>query len=265
MKRQIEAMMKAGAAGPMFQKLLLSLIALAFLLASMPAEAQLQVVNPLAFSSKNPANSKQLGFKSGQVLVVGAFVIPGDYEVVEATATNLSSGVKLDLVNLSGIPILQGFYEAFPNPEFDPEQHLGEWEITVMDADGAIASAVSQEINLIEPFPYARGIKAEGSALAPLISWKPPKSHKIPEGCFVLYEIRLLTDVENQYYETEFLVETEVQIPMGTIPAELLEDTWVRTIAWCYEFPPDHPLPFETRSNRFNNLLDLLEEDDGDD
>ena len=147
----------------------------------------------------------------GTVLQVGAYIIPDSDEIVEVTATNLSTGVTLELTDLSAI--FDFYYEAWPDPIFDPEQHLGVWEITATDASGEMVSKTTQELHLVEPFPYVRAVKAEGSDLAQLISWKPPKDHKVPSECFLLYEVRLMTDVYNQFYVSPLLLGTWIQIP----------------------------------------------------
>ena len=71
-----------------------------------------------------------------------------------------------------------------------------------------------------------------------------------------------MTDVYNQFYVSPLLLGTSIQIPDGTIPAEWLEETWVRTIAYCIDLSSNHDIPVEAKSNRFNRLVELLDECD---
>jgi len=233
-----------------------------FLMAS-TAHGQITIPTPFAFTTLNPPISGYMGFDVGQVLAVGAFVSWGDEEIIEAYATNLESGAVLTLANMDSLAIFSGLYESFPNPTFIPEEHLGAWELTFVGASGEVVTAVTQPISVTETMPYVKGVKAEGDPLAPVISWRAIKENMIPNECRVTYELRLLEgDIDLHFYRSPYFPDPVHEIPAGLITEENLPRVWVRTMAWCVDTVTDHPIAFEARSNRFQNLLELLYDDD---
>lgn len=233
-----------------------------FFLAS-TAHAQITVPTPFAFTTLNPPISAHMGFDAGQVLAVGAFVSWGDDEIIEAYATNLESGAQLTLANMDSLAIFSGLYESFPNPTFIPEKHLGAWKLTFVGASGDVVTAVTQPISVTETMPLVKGVKAEGDPLAPVISWKAVKENQVPDKCRVTYELRLLEgDIDLHFYRSPYFPDPVHEIPAGLINEEKLPRVWVRTMAWCIDTATDHPVAFETRSNSFQNLLELYYNDD---
>ena len=214
----------------------------------------LQVVGQFAFSDRFPGTAKHLDFVTGTSLGVGAFVTPtSGVPVTESTATNLSTGVQLNLVSAS-LPVLPGLYQVLPAPEFDADLHLGVWEIRVKDSAGTEVVVTTAPIDHREAIPYVKRLAATGDPLAPSITWDAPKAQDIPTSCTMGYRVRLLFERTRQIYISPNLTTTSFVVPPGVIRAEDVDELRVRMEALCNE-----PGGTDSRSNTFRPLQDLLE------
>ena len=215
----------------------------------------LSVVGQFAFSQRFPGSAQPLGFVKGTTLGVGAFVTPTPgVPVTEAIATNLSSGVQLNLVAAT-LAILPGLYQN-PPTEFDANMHLGVWEIRVTDSAGAVRMVTTAPIDLPEAIGFVKRLAAAGDPLAPSIAWDDVKAKERPASCTMGYRVRLLLDRARQLFISPNLTTTSFVIPPGVIRPEDLDEIWLRIEALCN----DEPGGTDSRSNTFRPLLDLLEE-----
>src|SRR5262245_7216826 len=149
----------------------------------------LSVVGQFAFSQRSPGNAQPLGFVKGTTLGVGAFVIPtAGVPVIESTATNLSTGVQVNLI-AAIIGVFPGLYQNDPVP-FDPAMHLGVWEIRTRDSAGAVVVVTTAPIDHAEAIGYVKRLSATGDPLAPSIDWDAPKEEDIPTSCTMGYRVR---------------------------------------------------------------------------
>jgi len=228
-------------------------------LVSFPANADIVISFPFAFSDQFPGNSQPLGFNKGNLLSVGAFVI-SDYPISSVTAENLSSGLVLEATAADLGPVFPNLYTVLPLPLFNPEEHLGVWLITAVDVYENSANAQTHELDKEAIMPYAKEIMAFGDPLTPTITWKEPKEKFIPEWCILQYRIRLLTDSADQFYRSlPITYPFEHTIPLGVLTAEDFYDTWVRLESSCLdENDLSYPVPTEIRSETFRYLPDLL-------
>lgn len=248
-------------------RLLCLILFTAVMLVPLLADAQstpLEIEFPFAFNNTFPGSSQHLGFPKGNVLSLGAYVIPGRDEdgnlipIDTVTATNLYTGVELELISIS-VSIYYGMYLAFPWPTFNSDDHMGVWEITAEDEDGNVAVAWTHELNMEGVMPSVKDVQASGNPLAPTITWRAPKDENVPEGCRVRYILRLLKDSSNQFYQSPTLVTTSCNIPPNVLKYEDLIDTYVRIQCRCLdEADLEHPVPIELAAETFRPLQDLL-------
>ena len=215
----------------------------------------LSVVGQFAFSQRFPGSAQHLGFPKGITLGVGAFVTPTPgVPVTECTATNLSSGVQLNLGS-ANIGILAGLYQAVPAPEFDADIHLGVWDIRCTDSDGTVVVVTTAPIDHPEPIPFVKRLTATGDPLAPSIAWDGIEAEDRPASCTMAYRVRLLIAATRQLFISSNLTTTSFVIPPSVIHAEDLDEIWVRIEALCNDTGGT-----DSRSNAFRPLRELLEE-----
>ena len=236
----------------------LIVLLLLVLLGVVPITVQAVEINTFVFLDQFPENSVALGFPKERVIQVGAFVKAGDTNIKEVTAVNLESGVTLNARLMGELSkIMPTIYLVEPMPAFDPSKHMGIWEIRVKDDKGEVFTAKTHKLDKIEEMPYVENLKVSGNPLAPEISWKEPKN--IPEGCDVMYRVRLLKDNNNQIYLSGYLKDPVHAIPEGKLKQEDLDNTYVRIECQCIDSgEPEKPIPLELRSETFISLKEAL-------
>jgi len=216
---------------------------------------------PFAFADRFPGNAQHLGFSKGNLLALGATIIPSaGCPIVEATATNLDNGEKYDLNLLVPGPFGIWNYQVSPLPLFDPELHLGQWEIYAKDECDNEASAKTHNFDKGGVMPYVKDVRASEYSLTPTITWKPPKAENIPDFCITQYRLRLLTAGRDQFHRSPRLDIPEYTIPAGVLTVDDIPYTWVRIEHRCLD---DADGGIELKSETFRPLQDLLMEANG--
>jgi hypothetical protein len=225
---------------------------------ALPEEDKINIQMSWAFMNRFQAGSQQLGFPEGNVLQVGCLIKPAGSPIKEVTVKNLDTGLVLTVPSVNVGNIWSGLYEA-PWRPFDPSKHMGVWEFRVKDEKGNEATAKTHKLDMKGEMPYLEDLKASGNPLAPLISWSAPNEKDIPQGAGVRYRVRLLKDMNNQFYKSKIITNTTHQIPEGTIKTEDLSKIYVRVECqgWAKN-DKEHPLPLELQSQTFMTLKEAL-------
>lgn len=215
---------------------------------------------PFVFADHFPADAEPFGFQTGNLLQVGALIVPGDSPIREATARNLDTGLVLKLNQLIVGPIYKTLlYEALPFPYFDPSWHIGVWEIRVVDESGKEAVAKTHRLDKGEAMPFVRNIKASGDQLTPTITWDAPKSEDVPAGCEIKYQVRLLKHLRAQLYRSKKpQSDTKHKIPEGFLKPEDIADTLIRIECQCLEAGVTDHAKLKLRSETFRSLKEAL-------
>jgi hypothetical protein len=222
-----------------------------------PPAKKIKIQYPFAISSRFPDNLQHIGVPKGNVFQVGAFITPCGFPITEVTAKNLDTGLILKPTSSKIGTIFAGLYEVKPQPPFDPSKHLGVWEIRVKDEKGNESVAKTHKLDKVAEMPYVKDVKASGSPLAPTITWVAPNEKDIPEGCRVLYRVRLLKDFNNQYYLASNITDTKHRIRKGKIKSEDLSDTYIRIECQCWD-TDGKGFPLELISHTFRPLKEAL-------
>jgi len=227
----------------------------------------ISVKYPFVYINRFPDEGESLGFGKGNLLSLGAFVIPGDFPVTEVTAKNLDTGLILRLTTLTGVDkIYKGkmtLYHTYESggkfPPFDPSKHLGVWEIRAKDEKGNEVAAKTHRLDKVGEMPFVGDIKASGNPLAPTISWSAPKEGGYPPECKIRYAVRLLKDIDSQLYRSKYTDDTKHQIPEGVLKSEDIPGTYIRVECQCVD-PDDkeYAVPVELRSDTFRPLKEAL-------
>jgi hypothetical protein len=213
------------------------------------------------FINQFPDEAEPLGFPTGNVLHLGAFITPGDSSITEVTAKNLDTGLDLKLTRLDVGPIYTDLlYETIPYLPFDPSKHKGVWEIKVKDEKGNEAVAKTHRLDKVGKMPYVGDIKASGNPLAPTITWTAPDEKDYPAECKIKYKVRLLKNHRSQLYKSKKgLSDTKEQIPEGFLKSEDIPDIYVRIECQCWDTDEeDSSMPLELRSQTFRPLKEAL-------
>jgi len=225
---------------------------------ALSAEDKLTINMAWAFMNRFQPGSQQIGFPEGNVIQVGCLVKPAGAPIKEVTVKNLDSGLVLAAPAVNVGNIWSGLYEI-PLPPFDPSIHMGVWEIRVIDEKGNEATAKTAKLSLKGEMPYLKGLKATGSRLAPMISWSAPNVEDTPQGAAVRYRVRLLKNLDNQFYKSKIIPDTSHQIPEGTIKDEDLSKIYVRVECQGWDKTNnEHPLPLNLQSQTFMTLEGAL-------
>lgn len=206
------------------------------------------------FIDRFPEEAGPLGFSTGNVLHLGAWIVPGDSPITEVTAKNLDTGSLLTLTRIDLGPIFTDLvYEAQPCPHFDPSTHKGVWEIGVRDEIGKEVIAKTHNLDKGGKLPYVQNIKASGSPFAPKITWTALKKEDYPSECQIKYRVRLLKNNRNQFYKTkELSPDTKDEIPGGFLKYEDIPHTYIRIETQCWDTDDkDHPVGIELKSETF--------------
>jgi hypothetical protein len=211
-----------------------------------------------AFVNRFQPGSQQLGTPEGNVIQVGCMIKATDSPIKEVTAKNLDSGLVLEAPPVNVGKIWSGVYEI-PLPPFDPSKHMGVWEIRAIDDKGNEATVNTHKLDMKGEMPYLEGLKASGSPLAPTISWSAPNEKDIPQGAEVKYRIRLLKDMNDQFYKSEIITNTSLQIPEGNIKSEELSEIYVRVECQGWDKnEKEHSVPIDLMSQTFIPLKEAL-------
>jgi len=218
---------------------------------------------PFVFADHFPADAESLGWsRTGNLLQVGAFIVPGDSPIAEVTARNLDTGIFLKLNQIKLGPIYKNLllYECTPFPHFDPSKHNGVWQIKVKDESGKIAFAKTHSLDKEGAMPFVRNIQASGDQLAPTITWEAPRKEDVPSGCKIGYKVRLIKHVRNQFYKSKKLLsDTKEKIPDGFLKPEDIADTFIRIELLCLDADvKGHAKPLQLRSETFQSLKEAL-------
>jgi hypothetical protein len=156
------------------------------------------------FVDRFPDEAEPLGFTTGNVVQIGAFITPGDSSITEVTAKNLDTGLVLKLTQLNVGTIYKNLvFEFTPFPLLDPSKHLGVWEIRVKDEKGNETVAKTHRLDKVGEMPYVSNIKASGNPLAPMITWTAPDKKDYPAECKIKYKVRLLKTNRSQFYKSK--------------------------------------------------------------
>jgi hypothetical protein len=225
-----------------------------------PRVHAMEIKYAFAFTDRFPDEAAPLGFTPGNLVQVGAMVKAGDFTITEATATNLDTGLVLNLVQRNiGAIYTNLLFNNWPFPPLDPYKHKGVWEIRVRDEKGNEAVVKSHRLDKIGELPYVENIKASGSPFAPTITWTALKEGDYPPECKIKYRVRLLKNNGNQFYKTKKLSsETKDEIPRGILKYEDIPDTYIRIETQCWDSESDHPVAVETKSETFRPLVEAF-------
>lgn len=214
------------------------------------------------FANHFPADAESLGWsRTGNLLQVGAFIVPGDSPIKEVTAKNLDTGLVLKLNQIKLGPIYKDLlYEATPFPYVDPSKHNGVWEIRVVDESGKEAVAKTHKLDKEGVMPLVRNIQASGNQLAPTITWDAPAMEDIPAGCEIRYQVRLIKHVRAQFYKSKKpQSDTKHEIPVGFLKPEDIAETLIRIECQCLDADvKEDTKPLELRSETFQSLKEAL-------
>lgn len=165
-------------------------------------EDKINIQMTWAFMNRFQPGSQQLGAPEGNVIQVGCLIKPTGTKIKEVTVKNLDSGVVIEAPAVNVGKIWSGLYEI-PLPPFDPSKHMGVWEIRIMDEIGNETTVKTHKLDMKGEMPYLKGLKASGNPLSPIISWSEPDEKDIPQGAEVRYLVRLLKDMNNQFYRVD--------------------------------------------------------------
>ncbi len=226
-----------------------------------PCAYAMKIKYAFVFVDRFPDEAGPIGFTTGNVVQVGAMVVPGDIPITEVTAKNLDTGLVLKLTQINVGTIYKNLlYEFTPFPPLDSSKHVGVWEIRVKDEKGNETVAKTHRLDKVGEMPYVRNIKASGNPLAPMITWTAPDKKDYPAECKIKYKVRLLKTNRSQFYKSKKgLSDTKEQIPEGFLKPEDIPDTYVRIETQCWDTDDkDQPVPVELKSETFRPLKEAL-------
>jgi hypothetical protein len=205
----------------------------------------LPFTDPYAFVDRftDSPEVKALGFPvgSGPSLEVGMIVekekakkAGSPIDIVSAAATN--GKVTIDLTHADiGILDLWDKWVVF-----DPKNHKGRWIIKATSSKGT--SAATQPVLLDYGFelPLVENVSAEKTASGDLkVTWSAPEiGFEIKDKCDIDYRLRLLQDVDKQFYRSDRTTETFVTVPADTLKEKLgdnLHGDWGRIEMLCHD------------------------------
>ena len=225
-----------------------------------PCAYAMKIKYAFAFADRFPDEAAPLGFTPGNLVQVGALVKAGDFNITEATATNLDTGLVLNLAPIQiGAVYTNLLFLHRPFPPVDPDKHKGVWEIRLRDEKGNEAVAKSHRLDKVGELPYVENIKASGSPFAPTITWTALKKEDYPPECKIKYRVRLLKNNRSQFYKTKKLSsEPKDEIPRGILKYEDIPDTYIRIETQCWDSKSDHPVAVEAKSETFRPFVEAF-------
>lgn len=245
----------------MEKKLALLILCLFFVVVTNALSADFFISRPFAYKSQFPPGLQELGFPEGDFLNLGCFISPPDSAIKEVIMKNIDTGVVLIATPSKVGNIFTGLWLVDPMPPFEPSKHMGVWEMRVKDEKGNEETAKTHNLNIEGNMPYLKGVKASGNPVAPTITWLAPKDGEIPQGIEVKYQVRLLTDMNKQFYRSSIIsgMLTVCPIPEGIINSDDLSKVYVRV--GCQGWDKDEHggfVPIELETNTFVPLKEAL-------
>lgn len=216
------------------------------------------ISTPFAFQERFPGDLEQVGFSEGNFLQVGCFIKPAGVPIKEITVKNLDTGLTLKASPVNIGDAFLGLYQVFPQPVFDPEKHVGVWEVRVKDQAGNETTEKTHKLDIKGKIPFVKGLKASGKPLSPTITWNAPAENALPQGVKIMYQIRLLK-AGNQFYRSSGTTLTAQTIPEGIIKAEDLSKIYVRVQCQGWDQNDnEHFLPLELQSSTILPLKEIM-------
>jgi len=209
------------------------------------ATGNLPFSDPYAFvdTFTDSPEVKALGFPVGSrpSLEVGMIVEKGKAEkagtpidIVSAVATNGKATIDLTHADIGILDLWDKWVV------FDPKNHKGAWIIKATDSKGA--SAATQPVLLDYGFemPLVENVNAEKTASGDLrVTWSVPElDSQIKEKCDIDYRLRLLRNVDKQFYRSDRTAETFVTVPADTLKEKVgdnLNGVWGRIQMLCHD------------------------------
>jgi hypothetical protein len=223
--------------------LFLGAVALGALTAGVAEEAtaagNLPFTDPYRFAESPEIEA--LGFPTGSEpsLEVGMVVEREEAEkagapidIVSASASN--GKVTIDLTHADiGIFDLWDKWVAF-----DPNDHLGTWIITATDSKGASATTRPVVLDYGFEMPFLESVDVEKAASGDLkVNWSVPKlDSEVKENCDIDYRLRLLENVDKQFYRSDGTTEASITVPADTLKEKVgdsLDGVWGRIEMAC--------------------------------
>lgn len=245
----------------MKRTIVLLILCMSLVMATSPLLADEFIIStPFAFQERFPGGLQQIGFSEGNFLQVGCFIKPPRAPVKEITVKNLDTGLILKASPVNPGDAFSGLYQVFPMPVFDPDKHVGVWEISVKDQAGNEITAKTHKLDIKGKMPFVQGVKATGEALSPTITWNAPSENELPEGVKIRYQVRLLKAGNQQFYRSGGTTLTAHSVPKGIIKAEDLSKIYVRVQCQGWDQNDhEHFFPLELQSSTILPLKEIME------
>jgi len=179
------------------------------------------ITGPFLFTENRGPNGA--GFSTGERLQLGTFIsdalgVPGNIQSVIATA--LTPGQPN--YNLAFTPVGSLFQGLYNNGVPLYTGQVGQWQITVTNKQGQMASTLTHVLDKPRLIPLATNIQFSDHSLTPTVTWGPvlfdddnnPATPSVPvDG----YRVRILTSSNNQFFESGFLTQPSFKIPPGVL------------------------------------------------
>lgn len=217
------------------------------------------ISTPFAFQERFPGGIEQIGFSEGNFLQVGCFIKPAGAPIKEITVKNLDMGLVLKASPVNPGEAFSGLYQVFPMPVFNPEKHMGVWEITVKDQAGNETTEKTHKLDIKGKMPFVEGVKATGEQLSPTITWNAPGENEMPKGVKIRYQVRLLKE-GNQFYRSGGTTLTAHSVPKDIIKSEDLSKIYVRVQCQGWDQnDKEHFLPLELQSSTILTLKEIMD------
>jgi Putative Ig domain/Thrombospondin type 3 repeat len=194
------------------------------------------------------------GFSTGYRFDIGAFVadalgVPGNIQSVTATA--LTPGQPSFTLGFTTVgELFQGLYNALPLYT----GQVGQWRITATNKQGQSVSAVTHVLDKPAVVPFATNIGFSDHSLTPTVTWDPvlfdhDNNAATPPVPVDGYTVRILTGVNNQFFESAFLTQPTFTVPPGILNPG--QNVFFRIIAIDND-TTESGNPTENRSNTFS-------------
>lgn len=176
---------------------------------------------PWAFTENYGPNTA--GFSVGHTLHVGAVVndtlgVPEN--ILSAFADNPDPSqpdYMLPIQNIGPIfPI--GLYEVVTAYT----GQMGQWTVTVVNNQGETVTANTNVLDNVRVIPLATNLQVTGPTLAPTITWDPvffdrDNDSSTPDVEVELYRVRLLNNVNDQFFRSDRITDNKFIVPHGLI------------------------------------------------
>lgn len=219
--------------------------------------------DPYAFVDRfmDSPEVKELGFPVGPPYIEVGMIVEKEkaeetgttIDIVSATASNGEVTIELDHADI-------GIFELWDKwVLFDRQSHMGTWVVTATDSTGASATAEPVLLEYGFELPLVENVVAEKTASGDLnITWPEPEvAMDIKEKCDIDYRLRLLENVDNQYFRSDGTTETAITVPASVLEekiGESLDGVWGRIEMACRDKVQKNENgvgELESRSNTF--------------